>query len=393
MTDKMQDSVVTSTKSETEANQAIAALHQAGVPFRVERRFGRLWFHSSQPQRLQEALRDAGIVLKNPSRYLSDRPQTKNPKVGQFLCPVEGKKFKDYYAASQHWNKYHTDIGPVAPLPWVWTLEGAFFLRRGRLPTTRELDRNPVHPQALESLKRYKADLKAGHTDAAEYWRGQAAAYFTANPSDYHIKKVPSRYGKSGFRVTKGKGVYAEFIGEYSTRQDAREAIRKWEERERTGNPFSEAERQRIASQYYYGVLIPNARAKRLDINVNALRDLVASHLKRRGLFRTYEAARKWATGWMASVYDPTRATYDQNPLAEALITGLGFGGGFALADKAMSKVMHRNPDEIEERRWLIQEIRRHQKDKGLPVMAVGAYGYFKTVQLREILDKLRGGR
>ncbi len=40
-----------------------------------------------------------------------------------------------------------------------------------------------VHPEALESLKRYKDDLKAGHRDAAEYWRGQAGAYFTANPN------------------------------------------------------------------------------------------------------------------------------------------------------------------------------------------------------------------
>ena len=39
-----------------------------------------------------------------------------------------------------------------------------------------------VHPEAIESLKRYKDDLKAGHKDAAEYWRGQAGAYFTANP-------------------------------------------------------------------------------------------------------------------------------------------------------------------------------------------------------------------
>jgi len=51
-----------------------------------------------------------------------------------------------------------------------------FFLAGGRR-------KNPIHPQALESLKRYKADLKAGHRKAAEYWRGQAAAYFTANPS------------------------------------------------------------------------------------------------------------------------------------------------------------------------------------------------------------------
>jgi len=40
----------------------------------------------------------------------------------------------------------------------------------------------PDMKQALEMRTRYKDDLKAGHKDAAEYWRGQASAYFTGNP-------------------------------------------------------------------------------------------------------------------------------------------------------------------------------------------------------------------
>lgn len=47
-----------------------------------------------------------------------------------------------------------------------------------------------VHPQAIESLKRYHEDVHAGHKGGAEYWRGSAAAYFTANPrlpTDYKI--------------------------------------------------------------------------------------------------------------------------------------------------------------------------------------------------------------
>jgi len=52
-----------------------------------------------------------------------------------------------------------------------------------------------VHPEAVESLKRYKDDLKAGHSAAAEYWRGQAGAYFTANP----VGKCPKcgRFGEA----------------------------------------------------------------------------------------------------------------------------------------------------------------------------------------------------
>ncbi len=41
---------------------------------------------------------------------------------------------------------------------------------------------NPNMKLAKEMRKRYQGDVKAGHTDAAEYWRGQAAAYFTGNP-------------------------------------------------------------------------------------------------------------------------------------------------------------------------------------------------------------------
>ena len=48
-----------------------------------------------------------------------------------------------------------------------------------------------IHPQAIESLNRYHEDVKSGHRGGAEYWRGAAAAYFTANPmkikeSDYN---------------------------------------------------------------------------------------------------------------------------------------------------------------------------------------------------------------
>ncbi len=46
--------------------------------------------------------------------------------------------------------------------------------------------RNPKNnnmTKALSMKARYKEDLSAGHKDAAEYWRGQASAYFTGNPT------------------------------------------------------------------------------------------------------------------------------------------------------------------------------------------------------------------
>ncbi|MDP2952105.1 MAG: hypothetical protein Q8O76_02150, partial [Chloroflexota bacterium] len=41
---------------------------------------------------------------------------------------------------------------------------------------------NPNLALAKDMRSRYQEDLKAGHMDAAEYWRGQSAAYFTGNP-------------------------------------------------------------------------------------------------------------------------------------------------------------------------------------------------------------------
>ena len=62
-----------------------------------------------------------------------------------------------------------------------------------------------VHPQALEALKRVRADEKAGHSDAADYWRGQASGYFLANPlvkaisgvtdRNTFIQKIENKYG------------------------------------------------------------------------------------------------------------------------------------------------------------------------------------------------------
>lgn len=42
--------------------------------------------------------------------------------------------------------------------------------------------KNPDMSKALSARQRYQEDLKAGHSGAAEYWRGQAGAYFTGNP-------------------------------------------------------------------------------------------------------------------------------------------------------------------------------------------------------------------
>ncbi len=57
-----------------------------------------------------------------------------------------------------------------------------------------------VHPEALVALNRMKSDSAAGH-DAEDYWRGAAAAYFTANPSRV------SQYQIS-YKLKKGRKIY-----------------------------------------------------------------------------------------------------------------------------------------------------------------------------------------
>ena len=58
---------------------------------------------------------------------------------------------------------------------------------------------NPDMTKALAMRERYQDDLKAGH-DAAEFWRGQASAYFTGNPKEYtHL--VGSFYSKAEART------------------------------------------------------------------------------------------------------------------------------------------------------------------------------------------------
>jgi len=95
------------------------------------------------------------------------------------------------YIINRRADEYRTALYTFAPKSMLKKIEGA----------------NPVHPQATKALKRYKEDLKAGHMGAAEYWRGQAGAYFTANPTKQHRTKVE----KVGSGLT-GMGLIA-FIG------------------------------------------------------------------------------------------------------------------------------------------------------------------------------------
>jgi len=61
-----------------------------------------------------------------------------------------------------------------------------------------------------------------------------------------------------------------------------------------------EGQRKLVAIAYYKKLV---ANEKKIDkyVSINVKRDMIASHLHNKGLFRTYEAARKWVTSWIFS--------------------------------------------------------------------------------------------
>jgi len=88
-----------------------------------------------------------------------------------------------------------------------------------------------------------------------------------------------------------------------------------------SNNPTNESERIKIASDYYHNVLVRRMKEKQMHTNINVLRDLIASNLQKHGLFRNYEAARKWSTNWLAKEYDFSKDDWDQNPFTLALVS------------------------------------------------------------------------
>jgi hypothetical protein len=86
----------------------------------------------------------------------------------------------------------------------LYTKSGRLVVFPELLTTMRTWVNPKVRAEALEARKRYSDDLKAGHKDAAEYWRGQAGAYFTANP-----KEVDSRWRNP----IKGRTTRTEKVG------------------------------------------------------------------------------------------------------------------------------------------------------------------------------------
>jgi len=55
---------------------------------------------------------------------------------------------------------------------------------------TNPKNKKKIHPLAIEARSRYRDDKKAGHSAAAEYWRGQAGAFFTGNPKRVRYDKA-----------------------------------------------------------------------------------------------------------------------------------------------------------------------------------------------------------
>jgi hypothetical protein len=109
-----------------------------------------------------------------------------------------------------------------------------------------------IHPQALEALKRVKADEKAGHSDAADYWRGQASGFFLANPKkrlsmedsdyglarwyDYAMSQASQKFGKDAVKEVTESGQVVLRGGAMSSPETV-ESWEKWRKRGYISNP------------------------------------------------------------------------------------------------------------------------------------------------------------
>jgi hypothetical protein len=80
---------------------------------------------------------------------------------------------------------YENVIESAGPGRWVFGIEKIKGKNPGP-PGGRGVD-----PRAFMARDRYRADLEEpGHQDAAEYWRGQAGAFFTMNPGIDHHRRA-----------------------------------------------------------------------------------------------------------------------------------------------------------------------------------------------------------
>ena len=149
-------------------------------------------------------------------------------------------------------------------------------------------------------------------------------------------------------------------------------------------NPASDDIRSESA-KVYYSQLIARARRKHLDTNVNVLRDLIASYLSRRGLFRSYESARKWSTNWIAGVYKPSKHTYEQNPILAELgasaLAGFGLAAGWKGFEWGLKKLTDKR--KAKKNPWMYPWQRKEN-----PVKIIK---YLPTLDIRNIAMLPRG--
>jgi len=98
-----------------------------------------------------------------------------NPKLDPWGVPIGYREYDRFYSETEAKEKVKNlrkKGRPAIALDegYMW----AVFVKK-------KVDENPIK-EALEYRKLYKGDLKAGHKEAAQYWKGAAAASFTGNP-------------------------------------------------------------------------------------------------------------------------------------------------------------------------------------------------------------------
>lgn len=234
---------------------------------------------------------------------------------------------------------------------------------------------NPNLKMAKGMRTRYHEDKRAGHKDAAEYWRGQAAAYFTANPRDKYIQRAPMFIGPrcpkcGGIWWVKGKETLPKTIHcfscgyDYEPRKECQEDIQKLKE-ERL-EFYGKNPRGKLATYFarnplgpdekYWKVLFSNGTMGIIKgkTRIGVLDSIRTDYVGNSGITIT---SIRLATQFDIKEFK-AMGGHVANPLAGVLATvgnatlaGVGLGVGFGVVNYAKDRIIKKKNPTLREKR------------------------------------------
>ena len=169
--------------------------------------------------------------------------------------------------------------------------------------------------------------MKAGHKGGAEFWRGAAGAYFTANPL---IKVI------GGTKYT--------WITDYATRLQAQGEATRWL---RDGFTVKITESRKKKSFYPYSLWVAESSRKQTNPPKTIGR---VDWMPRKKVWRVilYQGKKDVPFGDFASVEEAKSKLQSmlrkKNPFVDALVTGVGFGAGLMTMKHVFNGMKKKNP-------------------------------------------------